>query len=168
MSRLRIIGIGNDDRGDDAAALRAVERLRAYESSSTAVQPHVGDGASLIQLWEPGDRVVLIDAVVSGAPAGRIHRLNLLESPVPADVAPLSTHAFGVREGIELARALRILPASLLFIGIEGHDFSPGHSLSAPVAAAVEVIVQELVDGELGVRDRGCPPNRPTNPNSGN
>jgi Ni,Fe-hydrogenase maturation factor len=52
-----------------------------------------------------------------------------------------TTHTLGLREGVELARALHQLPASLRFIGIEGSDFSHGAPLSAPVSAALEQVV---------------------------
>jgi hydrogenase maturation protease len=55
-----------------------------------------------------------------------------------------SSHAFGVAEGIELARALGRLPCRLIVIGIEGIRFDHGESPSAEVAKAVERLAQHI------------------------
>ena len=54
------------------------------------------------------------------------------------------THAFGLAETIELARALDRLPARLLVYGIEGACFEAGDELSPPVRAAVDAVREEL------------------------
>lgn len=143
MSLLRIVGIGNPERGDDAAGLVAAEKLRALLPMDVAVHQHTGDGASLMLLWEPCDDVVLIDAVTSGAAPGTVHRRDLLRDPFPPGMRTLTTHAFGVEEAVELARALHRLPASLRLIGIEAEDFSIGSGLSDAVLRAVETVAEE-------------------------
>ena len=55
-----------------------------------------------------------------------------------------STHAFGVADAIELARALGSLPARLRVCAIEGADFSLGVPMTAAVEAAVEALAAEL------------------------
>jgi hydrogenase maturation protease len=60
-----------------------------------------------------------------------------------------STHAFGVGEAIELARALGRLPRRVLVYGVEGREFAAGEGLSPAVAAAVEPLVAELLE-EVG------------------
>ena len=144
---VRIIGIGNPMRGDDAVGVEAAGRLRELLPEAVAVHQHARDGASLILLWEPGDDVTLIDAVMSGAPAGTVQERDLLSTPLPAEMAAATTHTLGLRDGVELARALKLLPASLRFIGIEGQDFGVGHGLSAPVRAALERVVAMVLEG---------------------
>lgn len=140
---LRIIGIGNPDRGDDAAGLVAAEKLRAWLPDAVAVHQHTGDGASLMLLWEPNDDVVLIDAVTSGAAPGTVHRRDLLRDPFPRGMRTQTTHAFGVEEAVELARALHRLPASLRLIGIEAQDFTIGQGLSEAVRRAVGEVAED-------------------------
>ncbi len=55
-----------------------------------------------------------------------------------------STHAFGVGDAVELARALGRLPARVVVYGVEGADFTAGAPLSAAVESAVEHVVDEL------------------------
>jgi hydrogenase maturation protease len=68
----------------------------------------------------------------------------------------VSTHAFGVAEAIELARALRQLPPVLVVYGVEGATFETGAGLSTVVAAAVPQAVarvrQELLVLTTGER----------------
>ena len=98
----------------------------------------------LIEEWTGADAVIIVDAVSSGAPAGTIHRLDPLSEPIPAALSQGSTHAFGLAETIELARALDRLPARLLVYGIEGERFEAGDELSPPVSAAVDAVREEL------------------------
>ncbi len=142
MSCLRIIGIGNPSRGDDAVGLAAAGQLRTLLPDDVAVHQHARDGASLMLLWAPDDDVILIDAVISGATPGTLHERDLIAAPLPPDLVAVTTHTLGLREGVELARALHLLPASLRFIGIEGEDFWAGHGLSPRVSAALEEVVR--------------------------
>ena len=103
-----------------------------------------GEPVGLIEEWTGADGVIVVDAVSSGAPAGTIHRLDPLSAPIPAALSQGSTHAFGLAETIELARALDRLPDRLLVYGIEGERFEAGDELSPPVSAAVDAVREEL------------------------
>jgi hydrogenase maturation protease len=69
-----------------------------------------GDGAALMEVWRGEETVIIIDAVKSGALPGTIRRFDARAQPIPKDAFRCSTHAFGVAEAIELARALARLP----------------------------------------------------------
>jgi hydrogenase maturation protease len=85
--------------------------------------------------------------------------------PLPALFSRVSTHAFGVAEAIELARALGQLPPALVVYGVEGATFEAGAGLSAAVAAAVPQVVaqvrQELLALTDGSTPRCVPPGSP-------
>ena len=55
-----------------------------------------------------------------------------------------STHAFGVAEAIELARAIDRLPCKLVVSELRESDSSCGGSPSAEVAEAVERLAQHI------------------------
>lgn len=136
-----IIGIGNAYRGDDAVGLHVAHCLKQQAHDRVHVIEESGDGAALMECWKDADTVILIDAVYSGAKPGTIHRLNAHAQPVPANFFHYSTHAFGVAEAIELARALNQLPSRLVVYGIEGKCFETGVGLSSEVEkAALEVV----------------------------
>ena len=134
MSRL-IIGCGNPDRGDDAAGLLVARKLHGRE--------HSGDMLSLLDLWDGFDEVVIIDAMLSGAQPGTIHRFNARDRIAGARFLT-STHDFGLTEAIELARSLGQLPPSLTVYGIEAADCAAGAPVSREVLEAVATTVGQI------------------------
>ena len=143
---LVIIGIGNAYRGDDAVGLEVARQLQQIcaERHDVRVLAQHGEGTSLIQAWQGAAAVIIVDAVRSGATPGTVYRLDAIAQPLPASFLCCSTHAFGVAESIELARALCQLPPRLLVVGIEGKTFDPGAGLSAEVAHVVPEVVQYI------------------------
>ncbi len=145
--RLVVIGVGNDFRGDDAAGLLAARRLRS--SPGVRAVEHTRDGLSLMENWRPADRVVVVDALRSGHDPGTVFRFEATEGPVPGDAGWVSSHSPGVAEGIETARALGRLPASLTVYGIEAESVEPGDRVTPAVSEAVEEVARAILD-EVG------------------
>jgi hydrogenase maturation protease len=141
-----LIGIGNEYRGDDGAGLAAIRSLKAKGLPGTLFKECTGDGADLIETWRKAQIVLLIDAVSSGAPPGTLYRFDALTQPMLARYSFHSTHAFGVVEAIELARALHVLPPCLIVYAIEGKNFATGMGLSPEVEYAVREVVERVVD----------------------
>jgi hydrogenase maturation protease len=140
---LRIIGLGNAWRGDDAVGLVVVRRLRELLPAADVIE-RSGEPADLLEALGDGvEEVMLVDAVSSGAPPGDVHRLDASAVALPF-AAGASTHGLGLAETIELGRALGRLPARLLVYGIEGRAFELGAPLSPEVARAAVVVVAEL------------------------
>jgi len=145
-SRVLVIGVGNDYRHDDAVGLIVARRLREKNLQHVAVREMSGEGTALISAWQGADRVIIIDAVQSGAVPGTIFCFEAHREPISVDFFRYSTHAFGVAEAIETARSLGQLPQSLIIYGIEGRDFSVGEGLSPEVKQAVEEVAQMILD----------------------
>ena len=151
-----IIGVGNADRGDDVVGLVVVRRLRGRPAISASMIEASGDGSALIEAWRSADRVILIDAIQSGAAPGTIERFEAHARPIPINQFRTSTHTFGVGAAIELARALGQLPPRLIVDGIEGRCSAMGAGLSSEAErAACEVL--EQVQGEIGGGDTSTP-----------
>ena len=134
---MRVIGVGNRWRSDDAAGLVVAGRLRGT-LPGVEVLEREGEPVGLMDAWEGEDAVVIIDAVSSGAPPGQLHRLDAAERPLPAELFAASTHHFGLAEAVELARALGRLPQTVIVFGVEGARFDAGDGLSPEVEAAVD------------------------------
>src|SRR5271167_935984 len=111
-----IIGCGNRQRSDDGAGILVAERLRKVGIEADA---RLGEAADLIEAWEGADDVIVIDAVVTGAPVGTVQAWDGWQ-PLAAVRTTASTHCLGVAEAIELAHVLNRLPARLRVYGIEG------------------------------------------------
>jgi hydrogenase maturation protease len=140
-----IIGIGNEYRGDDAAGLVVARRLKERLGESFTVLEQRGDGAALMEAWRGAETVVVIDAVMSGAAPGTIRRFDAIAQPFPKGAFRRSTHAFGVAEAVELARALGELPKTLVVYGVEGKNFAAGVGLSPEVERAVGEVVRRAL-----------------------
>jgi hydrogenase maturation protease len=143
-----IIGLGNEYRRDDAVGLVAVRRLKEAAPEHVRVLEESGEGTALMESWKGADTVILIDALHSGAKAGTVRRLDAHRQPMPTGLFHCSTHAFGVAEAVELARALGQLPPRLIVYGIEGTNFEAGLGLSPEVEKAVPKAVERIL-GEL-------------------
>jgi len=139
-----ILGCGNPDRADDSAGLLAARRLREL---GVDAREHGGDMLSLIDRWSGCDDVIVIDAMMSGAPAGTTVVLDARAVEVPRGQFHCSTHAFGLAEAVELARSLDRLPPKLTIYGIEAGNCESGGALSAEVAQAVERVAGEICRG---------------------
>ena len=150
---MKVIGVGNRWRHDDAAGLEVAARLRS-RLPEIEVLEREGEPVGLLEAFEGADAVVIVDAVSSGAKAGFVRRLNASSEPLPASYFAASTHHFGLPEAIELARALGRLPERTVVYGIEGVCFEAGEGLSAEVGEAVERAVEAVYE-EVGVCTSG-------------
>ena len=134
-----MIGVGNVHRGDDAAGLVVARELR--ERGIAALEQE-GEPVAMIDLFDGRDTILLIDAVRSGAPPGTLHRIDASDAALPAALrGSTSTHALGLGDVIELARALGRLPPRVLVLGVEGARFDTGGEVSADVRAALPRVV---------------------------
>jgi hydrogenase maturation protease len=136
--RTIVIGVGNCDRGDDAAGPAVARRLRGTLPASIEVAEHNGETASLLALLDGADCAVLVDACVSSGEPGAVRRFDVSDAPLPEAKFSLSTHGLGLGEAVELARALGQLPARTIVYAIEANAFDAGAPLSPAVAAAID------------------------------
>lgn len=143
MSTL-IIGVGNDFRCDDGAGLAVVRALKEKLLPDVTLIESDGDAASLMDAWTDADRVILIDAISSGAQPGTVYRFDALTQPFPTEMSFHSTHAFSVAEAIEMARTLGLLPKQLVVYAIEGKEFEAGVEMSVEVERSVTVAVKQI------------------------
>jgi hydrogenase maturation protease len=120
-------------------------QIRTLRLPGVQVLEARGDLLDLLAGWQGAEAVILVDAVSSGRPPGTIHRVAAHREPLPrAWLSPASTHALGLAEAVELARALHQLPPHLLVFGIEGKNFAPGDPLSPEVLRAVPEAVRRV------------------------
>lgn len=150
-SAIRIIGLGNSVRGDDAVGLLAARRLRGQVGNHVDVIEAESAGVELLDLMAGAGAVLIIDAARSGQAPGTIHRLDASACSIAPHMFPRSTHAIGVGEALELARTLGVLPNKVIVYGIEAGDTDIGHPLSPAVGHALHEVV-ELVLREIEPR----------------
>jgi hydrogenase maturation protease len=144
MAAIRIIGLGNDLRGDDAVGLLAARRLRTRVGDRIEVVEAEMAGIEIMELMEGARAVILIDAAHSGQAPGTIHRLNASVGPISPLVFPHSSHAISALDALELARTLGTLPPTVIIFGIEAGDTEVGHPLSPLVAQVLDEVIDRI------------------------
>jgi hydrogenase maturation protease len=137
-ARIVVVCIGNRYRGDDAAGLEVAERVRARAPEDVSVTVFEEEPTRLIDAFGGADVALVVDAVSTGAPAGTVHRFDASDAPLPSRAFRSSTHALGVGDAVELARALGRLPARIVVFGVEGIRFPAREGMSPAVTDAVE------------------------------
>jgi hydrogenase maturation protease len=145
VTRTVVIGIGNRLRGDDAAGVVAAEQLRPRVPEGVEVVSCDEEPSRLMEAWQGAESVLLVDTVSSGASPGTLHRFDAGDEAVPARTFRSSTHAIGIADTIELARALGRLPRRVRIYGIEAGGFETGCSLTPAVESAVVLLVKNVL-----------------------
>jgi hydrogenase maturation protease len=144
---LLIICCGNLYSSDDAVGLHAAWRLKELNLPDGVQVIEAGTpGLNLLDLWEETEKVIIVDAVMSGSDPGTIHQFDGAALP-PRDMLPLCLHGFNVVDAIEMARKLGSLPAELRIIGIEIlTEEAYYEGLSPQVAAAVPAVCDKVLE----------------------
>jgi hydrogenase maturation protease len=144
-STIRIIGLGNGMRGDDAVGLMAARRIRQEVGDRVEVIEAEMAGVDLIELMKGAHSVLLIDAARSGQAPGTIHRLDASAGPIGGQIFPRSSHALGMVDALELARAMGVLPATVIVYGVEAGNMEAGQPLSPAVTRALNEVVDRII-----------------------
>lgn len=166
-ARLLILGLGNVLCGDDGLGIVAIDRLQRDYRIPSDVQVVDGGtlGLALLHVLEDAETVLLVDAVRTGESPGSLVRMDG-EEVAPAVRERLSPHQVGVADLLDALRLLDRYPSRLMLLGLVPETLLLGLDRSAPVEAALPLLIQAIVDTtkelgfELEVRSSG--PTRPT------
>ncbi len=138
--KTRIIGCGNLQRMDDGAGVLVAQRLREL---GILAEVQSGGTFELLAGWDDNERLILIDAVRTGAPAGTIHVWEGSPPQLP-HATHFSSHGFGLAEAFRLGQILNCLPERITVFGIEGDQFGMGEQVSPDVLTATERLAQQI------------------------
>lgn len=152
---IKIIGMGQSLRGDDAAGLAAVrfwqERYPLnIKKPNLQVELVELPGLGLLSLLEGISIAILVDAIHGNSKPGTIHVLSKDQIEAFTGGAG-SAHGWGVAETLSLGENLMPLsmPRKIILIGIEVGDLSLGESLSLQVEQSlpdVARLIEQLVN----------------------
>ncbi len=151
--RTLILGVGNDWASDDGAGPAVVRRVQKWWNArlrdakrEVGFQVLARPDLSLLDLMARYDEVIIVDAVVSGAAPGTLHR-QVWEKGMLGDkgVARASSHGFGLRELLQMAASLGKLPTRVELWGVAIASTEPGQGLTPQVARAVDDFAAELL-----------------------
>ena len=144
MGETAVVCVGNLARSDDGVGPLIAEEL---DRRDLAVPVHLSNGepGELLDLWRHLDRVVVVDAVVTGrSEPGTIHVLQASAEPLPV-VSHASSHGIGLAESIELARSLHQLPSDVRLVGVEAGSLEPGSEVTPEVREAIPNAVAQIL-----------------------
>jgi hydrogenase maturation protease len=148
-----VIGVGNADRGDDAAGLAVARRLSGLQGAEVIARR--GEMTELIEALSGNEWVALVDAAAGLVP-GEVRRLDASAKALPVDTRSSSTHGMGAAQAIELARALGQLPPRCIVYAIGGKSFAAGAALSPSVETAVSHVVGAIMFELEQLRSEGA------------
>ncbi len=142
-----VVCIGNDLAADDGVGREIFLELQKRTLPENVRLVFLGlGGIDLIEQLGGEKRLIVVDAVQFGEPAGTVHTLDWDSLPqmVPR---PVSGHGIGVREAIEVCRKLHPekIPELIWLVGVEGECFDQlGAGLSFDVQRAVTKAVDVI------------------------
>jgi hydrogenase maturation protease len=146
-TRIKIIGIGNAWRGDDAAGLWVARRLEQENLPQVEISENLGTATALADAWQDAVRVIVVDTVVSGGSPGAIYRFDAHDPAATFPVASsASSHGWGVAEAVALGKVFQNLPTCLIIYGIGGENFTLGDGLSPAVSAAIPEAARRIAE----------------------
>jgi hydrogenase maturation protease len=138
-ARVRVIGVGQRDRGDDSVGLDLAAHLRAEATDILDIVSGAAEAAALLAQLEGAPAAIVVDCVRGGGSPGTVLRLGPDIASWPP-CRPTSSHGNALADALALGGALGCLPPRLVVFGIVGEAFG----LGAPVSAAVRLAVPEV------------------------
>ncbi len=152
-SRTVIIGLGSPLLSDDRVGLCVAQQLavRLAGRAEVEVREDYRGGLNLMESLAGFGRAIIVDAIVTGAEPGTIHRLS------PEDIPTQKTataHDVNLPTALELGRRMGVsLPPAdaVVLFGIEAADVLTFAEQCTPAVEAAIPRVIEMVLAELAV-----------------
>lgn len=148
---IRIVGIGNVLMGDDGLGPYVIEILKSRYDFPEYVELVDGGtpGLDFLPYLAHARSVMVVDTVSSRGEPGEIRTYRDREIIGSAPPPRLTPHQPGLREALMATELTDASPDELILIGVVPASVEQGTTLSQPVQAAVETVV-DLVLAELG------------------
>ncbi len=152
-----VVGLGNPILGDDGVGWRVAERVQArLNDPDVDVLCLSLGGLSLMEHLAGYRRVLIVDAMTTGAPVGTLHRMSAQEMDELSIQHTASVHDLSLSAALTMGRELGLdLPDEIRVVGVEATpEFDFGERLSEAVGRAVPAASRAVLDW-LGAVD--CP-----------
>lgn len=148
--KTKIIGCGNLLAQDEALGIRVARELQQMSLPEGVEVVEAGTpGLSLLSLLNGAERVIIVDAVLSGLePPGTIHRFKGEHLP-PKTNFPLNAHGIHWVEALQMALMVEPekVPGEILVFGIEIEKMAPGLTgLSDSAERAIPELIRKILE----------------------
>ncbi len=145
-----VMAVGNILKQDDGFGETVLRRLEEQELPGEVELFDAGTSAiDLMEIFNGREKLIVIDAVRGGQPAGNLYRFSPEE--VEDQALPMNTlHQVGLLETLRLGELVDCKPKSTVIIGCQPEQTELGIGLSETVAAkvdkATELVLKEIND----------------------
>jgi hydrogenase maturation protease len=145
-----VLGIGNLIMSDDGIGSRVIQRLQECYRFPEGVILHDGGtlGTALLPLLEGVEKLLVVDAVDTGATPGTVVRLAGQDIPLIMG-AKLSPHQLGLTDLLAVAALQGVAPREIVVWGIQPARLDMGLELSPAVACKLTSLEAGVLE-ELG------------------
>lgn len=141
-----VLGLGNTLRRDEGLGIHALERLRIDYTFSPA--PLFVDGGTLglelISYLEDAERILILDATLTGGEPGALLRLAGDDLPVYLGMR-VSPHEIGLADLLAVARLRGFTPSEVVVLGMQPEALELGLYLSEPVRHHLNSLVDAAI-----------------------
>lgn len=141
--RTLVVGIGSPILGDDGVGVHAARRMRERGTPDDVEVVELGTaGLALLELVEGYDRLIVLDAIVTGAAPGTLHTLVGEEVARAAHLGP--GHEADLPTTLALGRRLAgaRMPREVVVLAVEAADL---HTFREELTPEVELAIPGLL-----------------------
>ena len=146
MDKTMVLGVGNLLLSDDGIGIHAIQRLQETAQLPEEVQVLDGgtSGLDLLYHLEGVCRLIIVDAVETGKPAGTL--IRLVGDQVPSYFSlKMSPHEIGMPDMLMAAKLRDLYPEEVVVWGVQPATMEVGIELSPPVAAVLDALVEKTL-----------------------
>jgi hydrogenase maturation protease len=141
-----VVGIGNRYLRDDAIGIEVADELALRRMKrNVLVRSCRAADLSLLAQFAGASKIVLVDALMSGAPPGTVSRYAVSPNKNPLDSIP-GLHSLDLRDMFDIATQTGLLTCPVTIVGVEPKDLSPGEGMSPELVRAVPKVLSAVVD----------------------
>ncbi|MBU4240195.1 MAG: hydrogenase maturation protease [Actinobacteria bacterium] len=131
---------------DDGIGVHVIRHLQGKLPGGVELVEGSIYSVDLLTVLENRRKVVFIDGIDAGEPAGEIFRFSLADVPQRRTGVPLSLHDFGIYELVAAAKLLDQCPGTVILIAVQVGDVELGERLSDQLAESIPRICQLVLD----------------------
>jgi hydrogenase maturation protease len=140
-----VVGLGNPYMRDDGIGIHAARQLKKSRNlgDKVIVYEYQAMDLSLLLQFKGATKIVLIDAVKSGSPAGTVSKYEITSKEGPLLKLP-NLHELQLYDMLDIASETSLLACPVIVIGVEPKDVSLGEGLTNTVAGAFYALISEV------------------------
>ncbi|MDG7011325.1 MAG: hydrogenase maturation protease [Nitrososphaerota archaeon] len=139
-----VVGLGNVYMRDDGVGIYVMAELRKLSlRKDVLICDYTEMELSLVGYFKGASKVIVVDALQSGKPAGTVSRFAIRMQE--RQVLQFSLHGLQFYEVFDVAIQSGILTCPVIIVGIEPKDCSVGEGLSKELEEALPNVVGEVM-----------------------